>query len=297
RSVEEAAKVLSQCGYGDFSRINLKAVEEKIEDMRREIYDDLLSDIPDMGIRDVFRIKFDYHNIKVVLKSDFSEEKSQRLLVDAGRLPIEELQEALFQMDLQNIPPIMAESITAARESLAVNGDPQLADFILDKASYEEMLAAAEATDIDFLVGLVRLMIDAINLKSIVRALRLDKDTDFMRKLLLPGGDFSIDSIILLAGTGSNFESLYSSGELAKAASLAGSLTKGGSLTELEKLCDNAIMEYLGTARYTAFGPETVIGYLYAKEAEFSAIRIIMTGLIAGIDIDIIRERLREAYV
>ena len=45
------------------------------------------------------------------------------------------------------------------------------------------------------------------------------------------------------------------------------------------------------------FGVEAVIGYLVAKEIEFTAVRIIMSSRMAGIEGDTIRERLREAYV
>ena len=44
-------------------------------------------------------------------------------------------------------------------------------------------------------------------------------------------------------------------------------------------------------------GVEAVIGYLVAKEIEFTAVRIIMSSRMAGISGDTIRERLRETYV
>ena len=37
--------------------------------------------------------------------------------------------------------------------------------------------------------------------------------------------------------------------------------------------------------------------YLAAKENEFTAVRIIMTGRLADLSADVIRERLRECYV
>ena len=40
-----------------------------------------------------------------------------------------------------------------------------------------------------------------------------------------------------------------------------------------------------------------MVGYLYARENEFTAIRTILSGRMAGLDADTIRERLREAYV
>ena len=53
----------------------------------------------------------------------------------------------------------------------------------------------------------------------------------------------------------------------------------------------------MGGAKYVAFGEAPLVGYLAAKETEFTAVRIIMTGRLAGLPADIIRERLREAYV
>ena len=54
---------------------------------------------------------------------------------------------------------------------------------------------------------------------------------------------------------------------------------------------------YLSGAKYVAFGEAPVIGYLAAKETEYTAVRIILTGRMAGLDADTIRERLRESYV
>ena len=51
------------------------------------------------------------------------------------------------------------------------------------------------------------------------------------------------------------------------------------------------------TAKNVPFGVEAVVGYLVAREIEFTAVRVIMSGQMAGIDGDVIRSRLREAYV
>ena len=56
-------------------------------------------------------------------------------------------------------------------------------------------------------------------------------------------------------------------------------------------------MVCLAQARRIPFGEQAVVGYLYAREAEFTAIRTILSGRMAGLDADTIRERLREAYV
>ena len=72
---------------------------------------------------------------------------------------------------------------------------------------------------------------------------------------------------------------------------------RGGPLTQFEKDCDDAVLDEVRRAQCVAFGEAPVIAYLAAKEAEILAIRIILTGRLADLAPDIIRERLREAYV
>ena len=92
---------------------------------------------------------------------------------------------------------------------------------------------------------------------------------------------------------------VFRSGPLAQAAGLGAKLAQpgGASLTAFERECDNALTAYLAAARRIPFGEEAVVGYLYAKELEFTAIRAIFAGRAAGLDGDTIRSRLRETYV
>ena len=183
-----------------------------------------------------------------------------------------------------------------AEEVLGTTGDPQLSDFVLDRAYYREMLSAAEATRSDFLVRYVRSTIDAANLRSAVRTLRMRKGGDFLRKVLFEGGFVKTDSIVA-AALGGKLEDPFYSTELRGAAALGALAVEGGSLTKFEKACDDAVTACAAKAKGVPFGVEAVIGYLVAKEIEFTAVRIIMSSRMAGISGDTIRERLREAYV
>ena len=95
------------------------------------------------------------------------------------------------------------------------------------------------------------------------------------------------------------FPRLLSFGPLSQAAELGAALSapRSGSLTAFERACDNGVTAYVSAARRISFGEQTVIGYLYARECELTAIRIIASGRLAGLDGDTIRERLRDAYV
>ncbi len=82
---------------------------------------------------------------------------------------------------------------------LASSADPQAADLILDRAYYEEMLQAARSVNSRFLEGYVRLSIDSANLRSAVRSARMGRGADFLKRVLIQGGNVKLDSLIAAA--------------------------------------------------------------------------------------------------
>ena len=186
--------------------------------------------------------------------------------------------------------------LRAAVEVLAASGDPQQADFVLDRACYEELTALAKTTGSSFLQGYAALLIDAVNLRAVVRARRLGRGADFLRQVILAGG--TVPAADLLASGGEELARLFRGSPLARAAELGGALSAAGSgsLTEFERMCDDGVMDYLRQARRIPFGEEPVIGYLCARQAEATAIRTVMSGRLAGLDGETIRGRLRRTY-
>lgn len=297
RSAEEASKVLAECGYGDFPSLTPAAIEGVLDAARLSLFAELRRAAPDPAIVDVFCIKYDYHNAKVLLKAEATGQSPDELLLDAGRYPAGRLKEDYLQGDLSRYSATFAQAVAQAKELLASSGDPQAVDLLLDRAYYTEMLAAAKAARSPFLEGYVRLLIDAANLRSAVRCARMGKGSDFLSQVLLPGGN--VEAHVLTSGKGNDLAAVFRAGPLSDAAAAGAALTAPGSgeLTAFERLCDNAVMGYLAQARRIPFGEQAVIGYLYARENEFTAIRTILSGRMAGLDGDTIRERLREAYV
>ena len=165
-----------------------------------------------------------------------------------------------------------------------------------ERIGLREMLSAAADTGSDFLVRYVRATIDAANLRAAVRTLRMRKGAELLRRVLVEGGTIRPDTVQAAAMSG-GLEELYRPTALREAAELGAAAAKGGSLTAFEKACDDAVTRVAAAAKGVPFGVEAVISYLVAKEIEFTAVRIIMSGRMAGISGDTIRERLREAYV
>lgn len=288
----EAMKVLSECGYPDG-----KTLEMVLAQAREDTFRDMETATPDPRLVEIFQLKYDYHNAKVLLKAQAVGAEPERLLLPGGRYNPTELLEGWRREDLRGCSEPFRKAMARAWAALNECCDPQQADLILDRVCYEEMAQLAKELDSAFLQGFVRLSVDVANLRAAVRVHRMGKEGDFLRQVLLPGGNVSEQTIA--AARGDSLGEAFRSGPLAQASELGAKLAgpQGGALTDFERACDDALTGYLAAARRIPFGEQTVIGYLYAKEAELTAIRTIFAGRAAGLDGDTIRRRLRETYV
>lgn len=294
---EEAAKILQEIGYGDFSPRSERELGEVLARAREDVFRDLYRYVPDRSVVDVFRVKYDYHNLKVMLKAQAQGVDGKRLLLDAGRVPAETLAKAVIEGDWEKLGEPLSAAAVEAYEILSATGDPQRADFALDRAYFAEMLSAAKATGSALLTDYVRAQIDSANLRTAVRTLRMKSSSELLKKAAFFDGG-SVPAVDVLAGAlGGDVEGLFRSSRMRQAAQLGAEAARGGDLTKFEKACDDAVTAVAAGAKGVPFGVEAVIGYLVAKEIEFTAVRVILSGQMAGIGADTIRERLREAYV
>ena len=295
-TAEEAVKVLQEIGYGEFPSVTEQALSAALAQEQEKLFQDLYRFVPDKAVVDVFKVKYDYHNLKALLKARAMKLDGGRLLLDAGRVSAADMQRAVTEGDYGSLPEALRRAAEGAGEVISATGDPQLSDFVLDRAYYAEMLSAAKETGSEFLTRYVLATIDAANLRSAVRTLRMKKGADLLKKVLVPGGTIQPETVQAAALAG-NLEELYRPTELRGAAELGTAAAQGGSLTAFEKACDDAVTSVAAKAKSVSFGVEAVISFLAAKEIEFTAVRIIMSSRMAGIGGDTIRERLREAYV
>ena len=296
KDVNDAAKVLGECGYPDLPEVTFSALEAMLADAQAALFADMGKAVGNDALMDVFRCKYDYHNAKTLVKAEALKLDQDRLLLGGGRYDPATLAEDYRREDLRAYADTFREAIGQAREVLGSSGDPQQADFILDRAYFQELTALAHASGSKFLAGYVAALIDGANLRSAVRAARLDKGGEFLRQVLAEGGTVLPEEIARVKGTelGRAFKNTAFAAAAEEGAKLA--VPNGGALTDFERMCDDAVMAYLAKARMIPFGEQPVIAYLYAREAEATAIRIILTGRMAGIDGATIRQRLRRAY-
>ena len=184
KDAAEAAKVLGECGYPDLAEPTPSALEDLLADAQGALFEDLGKAVDAPALLDVFRCKYDYHNAKTLVKAQALGIDQNRLLLRGGRYDPEALAEDFRREDLRAYTPAFQEAVARARELLGSSGDPQQADFVLDRAYYGELAALAKESGSKFLEGYVALSIDGANLRAAVRAARLDKGPDFLRLVL-----------------------------------------------------------------------------------------------------------------
>lgn len=293
RDDQEARKVLVECGYPDLAGAGL---EQMLAQVREETVKDLTSAVPGEPGLEIFKLKYDYHNAKTILKAQAMGVDAARLLLKGGRYDPATLLAQWQQESLSGCGDAFRRAMEQADAVLKETKDPQQADLLLDKAMYAEMTQLAKSSKSSFLEGYVRILVDAANLRTAVRVYRMEKEDDFLRSVLLEGGNVSVQTIAAARGEG--IADVFQSGALAQAAKLGAALIKPGSgaLTVFEKACDDAVTAYVSAGRRIPFGEQVVIGYLYAKEAELTAVRTIFAGRAAKLDGETIRRRLRETY-
>lgn len=291
----EAAKLLTDCGYEDLSSRGIGALDGALSARRAAIFAEVAHLAPDAAVVDAFRMKYDYHNAKTIVKASAAGTSPDGTLSLAGRVSPEAMRAAYDAQEYGDLPPVLATAMREAREVLARTGDPQAADVLLDRAFFDELSAAAEQMNNAYFTGYVRLLIDRTNAAATVRTARMSKTTEFLRGVLIDGGDVAPEQ--LLSATAETFASLFASSPLSAAAEAGVAAMQGGSVTAFELACDNAVNAYLARAKMTAYGAEPVVAYLAATENELTAVRMILTGLHSGIPTETIRERLRDFYV
>lgn len=293
---DECARLTEECGYPDMSGKNAVEIEAALRQHRDAVFAELSALTPCPALVDVFRCKYDYHNAKTLIKAEGANVDGMYLLSHSGRVPVQKFCDAYHEENYNLLPGLLGTATAEAKGVFARTGNPQLADFSLDRAYFKELGLLSEEAGSPFLKGYVRLLIDSANLRSAVRCLRMGRGAEFLRQALIPEGTYGAESLVLAAASGESLAALFATTSLRAAAEKGAEAARGGDLTAFEKACDDAVIAYLGTAKLQSFGAAPVVAYIAGVENEISALRIILTGRLSGVRAAEIRERLRELH-
>ena len=82
RSDDEAIKILQDCGYPELDPTHPESMDAALAAAREATLADLADSAPDPRYIDIFKMKYDYHNVKAVLKAEAMGTNPDHMLMD-----------------------------------------------------------------------------------------------------------------------------------------------------------------------------------------------------------------------
>lgn len=300
-SAEEALKVLQETEYGNLVSSIKRANEYELilSEELNKLFNLMYEISPVKALVDLMSIKYDYQNIKVILKGIFLKEDLSHLIMSVGSLNFLKLKELIENKDLRDFPEVIRDGINETISTFDATKDPQMIDIILDKYMFKSLIHIKDEMKDAFIDKYVAALIDSTNLKTLLRVKKQCKDREFLDSVIIEGGFIDKDKILSMLND--EAENIYGKISASSYSEFIKSgfeyYSKTGSVSLLEKLIDNYIMHMMKDAKIIPFGVEPLLAYIYAKETEIKVIRIIMVGKINNISGELVRERLRDIYV
>ncbi len=291
KSAMEVFKILSDAGYGGESSIDVKNYEKALSNRLAKAYSDVKELVPKEHFPDVFLLKNDYQNLKVLVKSDISSINGENYLVGGTTIDIKDMKEAFETKNYGCLTENMAQAITESYEQYAKSQSGQAIDNVMDNAAFKDMLKVAKESGIKFVENYVKSLCDITNLKSYNRIKNMKKTFSDFESVFVHGGTVSLDTFKKA------FNADGASGGFKETAYNDLALKMDEGFTVFEKSCDDYLMAFMRDAKYKSLTVEPLLAFIYAVETEVKTVRIIVNGKLNGIDTEVIKERLRDAYV
>jgi V/A-type H+/Na+-transporting ATPase subunit C len=281
-----------------------KVIEEGLIDTKKTL--DKIT--PDKEILKILWYKYDFHNIKTLIKAKFSAktpEEIEEILSPLGAVPIKALIEFIFE-EKNNVQFGLKESteeyikknIRKTCKYFQKERNPQLIDLSLDRALVKTISLIIKTSQNSFLQNYIEKFIDLTNIKLFFRMKAVEKDAELFRIAFITGGTIPF-SLFRDAYKNSldNFGEIMKNNRYGKIVEIGLKYYKEEqTFIFLEKETENYLTEYIKAAKLIPFGPEPLIAYFLAKENNALIIRMIMINKINKTDPEEIRDRLRTLY-
>ncbi len=290
-SFAEQKRILSDTVYGRYleNAENADDVEAGLETALDDFYRFLAeANLPEPVVR-FFRVRYDYANLRAVLKARALGAPLEGMIVGLGIVPV-----AAFEGPVERLPEYLSKvALSLVDEDGRIAGVEAI-DAAVEQAAFADLVETARSSKSRALRDLARLMVDVANARAAIRARRKSRPASDLADGLLKGGTLRIRDV----------EKIYALPFAEFVDALAAMPTLRGvdadalaDPSALDVVLDNMISQFLRQARAVQFGPEPVIAYVMAREAEVTAVRTLLIGRLAGLDRDALRSRLRELYV
>lgn len=290
-----ASALSSQTGGAGFDKV--------LDSELYGIYEEVRAFAPDKELVDLMRLQYDFHNVKVLVKSIFNVrtggKKRWDLLTSLGSYPVDNLVANIEAEDYRLLPFGLNTLLPKCISGWEQTKDVLEVERLLDGRMFETMLEKAEALDMPGVKRWVQTRIDGENIRTLLRLKRFNFDAARALPFLHAGG--AIDAGMLASLIAEPFESWGRAVEFSDFGRLLGSIDASGGFSELililEKVLDDFYLEKIAVSRFDPSAPENIPMYLWAKEMEVKNVRVILVSKTNKGDKDQLRRLLRHGYV
>lgn len=289
-SFAEQRRILSETVYGGYleDAVTAEDVEVALDRALLDVYQDFLetANLPGPMVH-FFRVQHDFENLRGILKAETVGIPAAELLNDLGSVPA-----ADFLTD--DLPAWLRPIERRVRDAIGEIDDPARADLVdpaVDAEMYRELTELAQDSPSVHIRDIARLGADLANVKAFLRTRARNMPAAEAARFFVPGGEIPVD----------RFVALYRMPlEDAAVQLVALPLLRGTDPVALadpgriDVIADRILARRLRGALMVAIGPEPVIGYVYARRAEVTTLRMLLIGKLAGVGTDMLRSRLRD---
>ena len=292
---QEALDILEEVPIGAFLKGASDAgqVDEGIAAYLRHLYDMLDEMLPkDSWLGEFFRCRYDFHNLKVLLKARTFRQEKHGLLEGLGTLKLDKLEKGIEDPGALSYPYKDAVEEVLGREATS-----QQLDCIIDRSYFAYRLFLAEREGSPLLVDFARSSIDLANLKALLRVIGSGEPASILEESLAEGG--FIAKADLMEMHGETREGLIS--RLSNTPYYAGLLEilqeeEELGLVEFDRRSDDYLMDMVrGTKRFSV-GIEPVFAYVRSRENEAVVVRTVLMSKLLGMPPETVESMLRKLF-
>lgn len=295
-------KVLSETSYAAAVTANAAELnfDKILEAELRSAYEEVRQFVPDKSLVNLMLLPYDFHNVKVLLKSFFNVRKGGKkrwdLLSSISAYPVDNLITNMEMEDYARLPYGLNAIVPQCVSIWEQTGDTLEVERLLDKRMFEVMLEQARQADVRGVVDWIKARIDGENLRTLVRLKRFGFESARVTPFLHEGGDIAPG--LLAALVPEPFDGWARALDFSCYGTLLARIEFSGDFSELilslEKALDDYYLEKLAISRYSQNAPENIPSYLWAKEMEIKNVRMILVSKGSQGDSEGLRRMLRD---
>lgn len=257
--------------------------------------------VPDENLVALCRIPYDFHNVKVLLKSTFNAKtggkKRWDLLTALGTLPPDDLVEQVESEDFALLPYGLSTVLPQCLSVWEQTRDVFEVERLLDQTQFIALGKLAASMDEEGVTRWFCARIDAENIRNLARLKRFGYDAAKALPFLHDGGTISKE--LLQSILPEPFEGWARALSFSDIGGIMGRMQEAAGgfedlIVSLEKALDEFSLQLLSTYKYTTDAPENILLYLWNKEMEVKNIRTILVSKSMKADKDKLRGLLRH---